>query len=118
MAGLRAVKGWSAAALVGGFLVVATPDVALAAVGGTVLVPIDGNFHFDGAAGFVNNVTVTKTGTTVTLDDVQTVAIAGGPCSYPNPADDTFVQCTVGANTPDVNIEPADMGDTVTVVGG
>jgi Ca2+-binding RTX toxin-like protein len=85
--------------------------------GGSVEVGIDGNFDFDGEPGVANVVTVTKIGTTVTLDDVHTVAITG-MCSYPVPADDTYVQCTVGVASPDVTIEPGDAGDTVTVVGG
>ena len=40
------MKGWCAAALLAGVLVLATPQVAAAAVGGTVSVQIDGNFDF------------------------------------------------------------------------
>ncbi|GAA4677392.1 calcium-binding protein [Phytohabitans rumicis] len=85
--------------------------------GGTVEVGIDGNLDFDGAPGFANDVTVVKTGTTVTVDDVYPITIIG-MCTYPVPADDTYVQCNVGVASPDVTIEPGDQGDTATIVGG
>jgi Ca2+-binding RTX toxin-like protein len=105
-----AVVAFLAAATV---LVVAAP--AQAAVGGTVNVPIDGNLLFAGQAGFANTIVVTKTGTTVELDDVHTIT-PNGACSHPNPADDTYVSCTV-SNSPDLRIEPGDFSDTVTISG-
>lgn len=90
---------------------------AHAAVGGEVEVGIDGNLDFDGAPGTVNTLTVTKSGTTVTLDDTHDIDITGN-CVHPNAGDLTFVQCTVAPVSPDVTIEPGDMGDTVVIVGG
>lgn len=111
-----AVGGVVAAAA--GVGVVVRADVAAAGPpGGSVEVGIDGNFDFDGEPGVVNSVVVTKVGTTMTLDDVHTVEIVDG-CSYPDPGDDTLVECEVAPNAPDVHVEPGDMGDSVTVVGG
>lgn len=86
--------------------------------GGNIEVGIDGNFDFDGAPGYANSVVVTKVGTTMTLDDVHPVEILEGPCFYPDAADDTFVQCTVAPASPDVHVEPGDMNDSLTVIGG
>jgi Ca2+-binding RTX toxin-like protein len=114
-------RGAGRAAVVGvvtGAVLVVAPDAASAGPpGGTVEVGFDGNFDFDGEPGVVNQVVVTKVGTTLTLDDVHTVEIIRG-CSYPDAADDTVVQCTVAPAAPDVHVEPGDMNDTVTVVGG
>jgi Ca2+-binding RTX toxin-like protein len=104
------------AAMAGTVLVITEPALAGPA-GGSVHVGIDGNFDFDGAPGVANVVTVTKTGTTVTIDDIHPIT-ASGACAHPNPADDTLVQCTVAVASPDVKVEPADGNDSVTVIDG
>jgi len=112
-AGRAAVVG-----VVAGAALLAMPEAASAGPpGGSVEVGIDGNFDFDGEPGVANRVVVTKVGTTLTLDDTHTVEIITG-CVYPDAADDTFVQCTVAVASPDVHVEPGDMNDTVTVIGG
>lgn len=111
----RAVAALAVAAATSGV----APDAASAGpAGGTIEVGIDGNFDFDGTPGVVNVVVVTKVGTTLTLDDVHPVEILEGPCTHPSAGDDTFVQCTVAPASPDVHVEPGDMGDSLTVIGG
>jgi Ca2+-binding RTX toxin-like protein len=107
------VRGGVVATLAAATVLVAAP--AQAAVGGMVDVGVDGNLLFTGQPGFANTVVVTKTGTTVDLDDVHTIT-PNGMCSYPDPVDDTYVTCTV-SNSPDIRIEPGDFNDTVTISG-
>jgi Ca2+-binding RTX toxin-like protein len=108
------VRGGAVAALAAATALVAAAPVQ-AAVGGTVTVGIDGNLHFSGLAGFANTLVVTKTGTTVDLDDVHTITPVGS-CSHPDEADDTYVSCTVSP-IPDLHIEPGNFNDHVTISG-
>ena len=92
----------------------ATP--AHASPGATATVGIDGNLHYDGLPGVANEVTLTKTGTTVEIDDLVTIT-PGGACEYPDETDDTIVTCTVSAVAPDLSVEPGDFNDMVTLAG-
>jgi Ca2+-binding RTX toxin-like protein len=108
------VRGGIVAILAAATVLVAAAPVH-AAVGGTVNVGIDGNLLFNGLDGFANTLVVTKTGTTVELDDVHTIT-PNGACEYPDPEDDTYVSCTVSIS-PDLRIEPDDFNDHVTISG-
>ena len=81
---LAAMAGAVAAAFVA-----AAPAHAVA--GATATVGGDGNLHHSGVAGVINVVALTKTGTTVEIDDSVTVT-AGGACEYVNDGDDTRYQ--------------------------
>jgi Ca2+-binding RTX toxin-like protein len=79
-------------------------------------VGIDGNLHYDGVPGVTNVVTLTKTGTSIVIDDSVTIT-PGGACEYPDETDDTVVECTVSPVSPDLNVEPDDRNDVVTLAG-
>jgi Ca2+-binding RTX toxin-like protein len=85
--------------------------VALA--GATVDAPNDGNMTYAGLLGFANTVVVTKTGTTVEIDDVHPISVSGN-CVHPDPADSTRAQCDAMF---DLTISPGAGDDSVTIVG-
>jgi Ca2+-binding RTX toxin-like protein len=95
-------------------VLLASPAHAVA--GSTANVGIDGNLHYDGVPGVTNVVTLTKTGTTIEIDDSVTVTPSGA-CEYPDETDDTVVECTVSPVSPDLNVEPDDRNDVVTLAG-
>jgi Ca2+-binding RTX toxin-like protein len=113
----KSLAAVAAVVLVGTVLATPAPAVAGPLPGGSVEVDFAGNLDFDGAPGFVNEVTVTKSGTTVTLDDIHAITVLGA-CVHPLPADLTVARCTVSPASPDLTIEPGDLGDTVVIIGG
>ena len=94
----------------------ATPASAGVAAA-TVNVNDAGGLTYNGLPGYAHVVRVSKTGRTVDIDDTRPLAVTGA-CTFPVPADETMVRCTVAAESPDVFIQTGDGNDRVTLIGG
>ncbi|MEU0556935.1 calcium-binding protein [Dactylosporangium sp. NPDC006015] len=112
---MRRLAALTVAATMSTVLVTVEPAAAVPP-GGSAGTDISHNLTFSGAPGFANDVVVTKSGTTVTIDDTYPISVSGD-CTHPVPGDDTVAQCTVSMS-PDIHVEPGDWSDRVTVIGG
>jgi serralysin len=105
------------ATVAGGLAVPMATPASAGVAAATVRVNSAGGLTYSGLPGYAHTVRVSKTGTTVDIDDTRPLAIVGA-CSFPVPADETVVRCTVAAESPDVTIQTGDGNDRVTLIGG